>query len=76
MFIEQHTDQLTPVSVAQAACLQSFRSDLPWQGAKSSRYRQIGNAVPPLLAAHIIAMLTGKPVPNIETPQLNTQENP
>jgi DNA (cytosine-5)-methyltransferase 1 len=76
MFIEQHTDQLTPVSVAQAACLQSFRSDLPWQGAKSSRYRQIGNAVPPLLAAHIIAMLTGKPVPNIETPRLNTQENP
>lgn len=35
----------------------SFPPDYPWQGAKSSQYQQVGNAVPPLLASRIVAPL-------------------
>lgn len=49
-------DRLT---TAQAATLQSFRADYPWQGTKTSTFAQIGNAIPPLLAAHIVAEATG-----------------
>lgn len=42
--------RLRRISVQEAAAIQSFPSDMPWQGSQSSRYRQIGNAVPPKLA--------------------------
>ena len=35
--------------------------DYPWQGPKTAQYAQVGNAIPPLLAAHIIAALDGAP---------------
>ena len=38
------------LTVGECATLQSFPSDHPWQGTATSRYRQIGNAVPPPLA--------------------------
>lgn len=52
----------TPVklTVAEALILQSFRPDYPVQGTKTERFRQVGDAVPPLLAAHVIAALTGR----------------
>lgn len=46
-------------TLAELAALQSFPAGYPFQGGKTACSRQIGNAVPPLLAAHIVAMATG-----------------
>lgn len=42
----------------EAGTLQTFPADYPWRGATQlARATQIGNAIPPLLAAHILAAL-------------------
>ncbi|MFI1577666.1 DNA cytosine methyltransferase [Embleya sp. NPDC020630] len=43
------------LTVAQAGTLQSFAPDYPWQGGRSRQFSQIGNAVPPLMARHLLA---------------------
>jgi len=43
------------VSVVEAGVLQSFPAGYPWQGTKSAQYLQVGNAVPPRLAAAVLA---------------------
>lgn len=51
------------MNVAQAAALQTFPADYPWQGNKGQQGTQVGNAVPPRLAMHVLAAVTGLEVP-------------
>lgn len=43
-------DRLRYLTIPEVAALQSFPAAHPWQGSKSARYKQIGNAVPPPVA--------------------------
>jgi DNA (cytosine-5)-methyltransferase 1 len=45
--------ELRRITVEEAAAIQTFPHDVPWQGRQSAHYRQIGNAVPPRLAYHV-----------------------
>jgi DNA (cytosine-5)-methyltransferase 1 len=45
------------VTVEEAACLQSFPVGYPWRGSKTAQYRQVGDAVPPLLAVAVLGQL-------------------
>lgn len=48
-----HPEQDRGLSVREAALLQGFPSDYQFTGSLDHRFRQIGNAVPPLFAANL-----------------------
>jgi DNA (cytosine-5)-methyltransferase 1 len=45
------------VLITEASALQTFPPDYPWIGSHTSRFLQLGNAVPPHLAAHLLRPL-------------------
>ena len=54
------------VTLEELAALQSFPPGYPFVGSKTSRARQIGNAIPSLLAMHVLAMASGVLVPLLQ----------
>ena len=57
MFI--HPTQDRTISVREAARLQSFPDRFVFEGSRSAQFRQIGNAVPPLLAKAVARAVRG-----------------
>ena len=52
-----HPSQMRVISNREAARLQSFPDDFVFTGSKASQYKQIGNAVPPLLARFVSSLI-------------------
>jgi DNA (cytosine-5)-methyltransferase 1 len=52
-----HPEQIRTVSIREAARFQSFPDDFRFFGNMGDRFRQIGNAVPPLMAYGIAAFI-------------------
>ncbi|MCD9185167.1 MAG: DNA (cytosine-5-)-methyltransferase [Pyrinomonadaceae bacterium] len=52
-----HPEQQRMISMREGARLQSFPDKFIFHGTKSSQYKQIGNAVPPLLARAVAEIL-------------------
>jgi DNA (cytosine-5)-methyltransferase 1 len=50
-------EQPIRLTVRDALILQSFPPDYPMRGTKTKQFEQIGNAVPPLLAMHVLRTL-------------------
>lgn len=48
------------ITAAEAGTLQTFPAAYPWAGNKGQQFSQIGNAVPPRLALHLLAPLLNK----------------
>lgn len=56
---ERKNVALRQVTVAEAAVLQSFPHDYPFQGSRTAQFRQVGDAVPPQLAMHVLRAAAG-----------------
>jgi DNA (cytosine-5)-methyltransferase 1 len=45
--------RLRRLTLEEAAAIQTFPNDMHWCGPQTARFRQVGNAVPPVLAWHV-----------------------
>ena len=49
---------LRRLTVQEASGIQSFPKEMKFEGSLTSKFKQIGNAVPPLLAYHVAKSLS------------------
>ena len=67
-----HPEKLRPLSVKECARLQTFPDNWVFFGSTTSKYRQIGNAVPVMLSLaigeHIIKIIQGKDISETNKP--------
>jgi len=67
---------LRRITVQEAAAIQTFPPEMEFVGPLTTQYRQIGNAVPPMLAYHVAEALKGsldgaeEPTKEVEADQL------
>jgi DNA (cytosine-5)-methyltransferase 1 len=59
---EPQSSNAIRLTIRDALILQGFPADYPVQGTRTKQFEQVGNAVPPPLAAAVIGALTGTPL--------------
>src|SRR5205085_12012744 len=70
------SEQARPITVREAARLQSFPDGFVFKGSMNPAFRQIGNAVPPLMAyalAQVMFAALGAPAASLTLPEVAAQ---